>query len=60
MKLRPEIKTFCDAAETLLSPVLMQKPLTEEERSLIKMYMKSLETVILTGTASTKPAQLIF
>ena len=49
--LRPEVKTFCDATETLLSPVLLRSPLTQEELGMIRMYMQSLEEKLL-STAS--------
>ena len=60
MNLRPEIKTFCDAAETLLSPVIMDSPLTEEERNVIVVYMASLGKMVAKGTAATAPAQRMF
>ena len=60
MNLRPEIKTFCDAAETLLCPAIMQGPLTEEERSMVEVYMSSLERLISKGTAATAPARRVF
>lgn len=60
MNLRPEIKTFCDAAETLLSPAIMHGPLTEEERSMLEMYMSSLEKMVAKGTAATAPARRVF
>lgn len=52
LNLRPEVKAFCDAAETLLSPVIMQLPLTEAERSMIKIYMESLEKAVVRETAT--------
>jgi hypothetical protein len=48
MTFRPEIKRFCDAAETLLSPVLLQSPLTEDECSMIRVYIKNLESLVTT------------
>ncbi len=42
MMLRAEVKTFCAAAETLLSPVLLGSPLNEEERAMISLYMDNL------------------
>ena len=60
MNLRSEIKTFCDAAETLLSPAIMQGPLTQEERSMLELYMASLEKLVAKGTASTAPARRVF
>ncbi|ULA68617.1 MAG: hypothetical protein LZF62_360020 [Nitrospira sp.] len=52
LNLRPEVKAFCDAAETLLSPVIMQLPLTEAERSMIRIYMESLEKAGVRETAT--------
>lgn len=60
MNLRHEIKVFCDAAETLLSPVIMQTPLTEEERDMVMVYMQSLGKMIANGTAATAPAKRTF
>jgi hypothetical protein len=54
------MKTFCDAAETLLSPVIMQTPLSAEERDMLKMYLASLEKVVANGTAATTPAPRVF
>jgi hypothetical protein len=51
MNLRPEGKTFCDAAETLASPVLLESPLTEDERGMIRMYMQTLEEKVLRVSA---------
>jgi len=56
LSLRPEIKAFCDATETLLSPVLLRSPLNQEELGMIRLYMQSLEEKVL-GTATT-PATL--
>jgi hypothetical protein len=41
MELRPEIKLFCDAAETLLSRVMT--PMTDEEWTIVREYAKTLE-----------------
>lgn len=51
MTLRPEIKAFCDAAETLVSPILLRTPLTEEERGMIRLYMQTLEEKLLNVNA---------
>ena len=45
--LRPEVKAFCDAAETLASPVLLGPPLTDDELAIIKMYMQTLAKKVL-------------
>ena len=45
MNIRPQVKVFLDAAETLLSPAL----LTEDERGMIKMYIDSLDTMVVAG-----------
>lgn len=39
---RKEVHTFINAAETLLSPVLLDKPLTPEECKIIEFYASSL------------------
>ena len=45
--LRPEVKAFCDAAETLASPVLLRSPLTDDELTVVRMYMNTLEKKVL-------------
>lgn len=52
MTLRLEVKIFCDAAETLLSPVLLRSPLNQEERSMIRLYMESLEEKVLSNVGA--------
>ena len=49
MDIRPQVKAFLDAAETLLSPALLTSALTEDERDLIKMYIKSLDQKLVAG-----------
>ena len=39
---RKEVRTFVNAAETLLSPILLGKPLTPEEHKVIEFYAQSL------------------
>ena len=60
MTLRPEIKAFCDASETLLSPAIMQNPLTEDERTLINEYVRSLDKMVMDGTVTREPARRVF
>lgn len=60
MNLRPEIKVFCDAAETLLSPVMMQTSFTEDELALLRLYMENLEKMVAKGTAATAPTRHLF
>jgi hypothetical protein len=60
MTLRPEIKAFCDASETLLSPAIMQTPLTEDEKTIVKVYVQSLDKMVLKGTATSEPARRVF
>ena len=52
LSLRPEVKAFCDAAETLLSPGIMQLPLTEADQSMMRVYMESLEKAVTRETAT--------
>jgi len=52
VKLRKEVRQFCDIAETLLSPALLQTPLTEEEVEMISIYMQSLEEKLNTAKES--------
>jgi hypothetical protein len=47
MDIRPQVKAFLDAAETLLSSALLTSPLNEDERGMIKMYMESLDEKIV-------------
>ncbi len=54
--LRPEVKAFCDAAETLASPVLLGTPLTDDELAIIKMYMQTLAKKVLDVPAEEIPA----
>ena len=52
MNIRPQVKVFLDAAETLLSPALLTSPLNQDERDLVKMYINSLdERVVPDGSA---------
>ena len=60
MTLRPEIKAFCDASETLLSPAIMETPLTEDERTLINEYVRSLDKMVMDGTVTREPARRVF
>jgi hypothetical protein len=39
---RPEIKAFILDCETLLSPVLLQPPMTSEECKVVEMYVGKL------------------
>jgi hypothetical protein len=39
---RKEVRTFVNAAETLLSPILLGKPLTPEEHKVIEFYAQAL------------------
>ena len=55
MTLRAEVKTFCAAVETLLSPVLLSFPLNEEERGMISLYMENLREVVLSDACTTHP-----
>lgn len=55
MTFRAEVKIFCDAAETLLSPVLLGSPLNEEEREMISLYMDNLREKILADACATHP-----
>jgi hypothetical protein len=48
LTLRAEVKSFCDAAETLASPALLSSPLTQDEREMIKFYLHTLDQIILT------------
>jgi hypothetical protein len=41
-QLRPEVKAFCDAAETLASPLLIGSPLTDDELTVVRMYMNTM------------------
>jgi hypothetical protein len=43
MAIRTEVRTFCAAAETLLSPALLQFPLNEEEQGMIRLYLENLQ-----------------
>jgi hypothetical protein len=45
--LRPEVVTFLNAAETLLSTVLLTKPYNEDECGMIAQYVESIRTNIL-------------
>lgn len=56
MKLRPEVKKFCDVAETLLSPALLDTPLTEEEMEMITIYMQSLQEKLLSTAKASRSA----
>lgn len=55
MMLRAEVKTFCAAAETLLSPVLLGSPLNEEERAMISLYMDNLLEKFSAEACATHP-----
>lgn len=54
MIIRPEVKTFLDAAETLLSPVLLTSPLNDDERQMIKMYIVSLDEKVVAGVSAPR------
>jgi len=47
LNLRPEVKKFIDAAETLLSPILLATPFNEDEYGMIAAYVESLRTALL-------------
>ena len=49
MIIRPQVKAFLDAAETLLSPALLTSPLNEDEQGMIKMYIDSLDAKVVAG-----------
>ena len=52
MALRPEVKAFCDATETMLSPILLRSSLNQEELGVIRQYMQSVaEKLLSTATA---------
>lgn len=50
MPIRPQVKAFLDAAETLLSPALLTSPLNEDECGMIHVYMETLEEKVLGHT----------
>ena len=52
LNLRPEVRKFMDAAETLLSPVLLTTPFNEDECGIIQAYIESLKTIVLTSSVS--------
>ncbi|MGD9726247.1 MAG: hypothetical protein AB7G68_20665 [Nitrospiraceae bacterium] len=54
MAIRTEVRTFCAAAETLLSPVLLQFPLNEEEQGMIRLYLENLQEKILTDACASR------
>jgi hypothetical protein len=39
---RPEIRAFILASETLLSPVLLQPPMTPDECKVVELYVEKL------------------
>lgn len=45
--LRPEVISFLNAAETLLSPVLLRRPFNEDECGMIAAYVESIRINIL-------------
>lgn len=57
MTIRAEVKTFCAAAETLLSPVLLRSLLNEEERGMISLYMENLQEKVLLDACATHPVK---
>ena len=50
MPIRPQVKAFLDAAETLLSPALLTSLLNEDECGMIHVYMETLEEKVLGHT----------
>lgn len=54
MTLRTEVRTFCAAAETLLSPVLLRFPLNEEEQGMISLYLENLREKLLTDACASR------
>jgi hypothetical protein len=45
--LRPEVITFLNAAETLLSPILLTRPFNEDECGMIAAYVESIKMTVL-------------
>jgi len=56
MTIRPQVKAFLDAAETLLSPVLLDSPLNDDERQMIKVYINSLDEKVVAGVSAPRPS----
>jgi hypothetical protein len=54
--LRPEVQAFCDAAETLASPILLGSPLTGDELTVVRMYMQTLAKKVLGVTSEQTTA----
>ena len=40
--IRPEVQAFVSAAETLLSPIMLGRPLNEDERDIVAMCAQNL------------------
>jgi hypothetical protein len=57
MNIRPQVKSFLDAAETLLSPALLTSPLNQDERELIKMYICSLDEGVVPDVSAPEVCQ---
>jgi hypothetical protein len=58
MNLHLDITAFCNAAEDLLlPPMLLQSPLTVEERELLQVYTKSLSQLVSSGVTNASTRQ---